>query len=84
MRKWVGATGAVDKADSGQLGYAPFIIRSSANMRQASAVEVVSVKFRTFGDRQGRRKVLIVGLGRAAGGVPGAGTEIHENIEGGV
>jgi len=34
----------VDKADSGQLGYAPFIIRSSANMRQASAVEVVSVK----------------------------------------
>jgi hypothetical protein len=42
--------------------------------------QVVSVKFRTFGDRQCRRKVLSFGLGYAAGGVPGAGTKIYESI----
>ena len=45
---------------------------------------VVSVKFRTFGDRQCRRKVLIFGLGWTADGVLAAVLKRHEYIAGGV
>jgi DNA-binding Lrp family transcriptional regulator len=51
-----------------------------AARRDSKLYAVVSVKFRTFGDRQCRRKVLSFGLGYAAGGVPGAGTKIYESI----